>query len=244
MFDAIARRYDALNRLLSVGFDRRWRRRAVRALELAPDDRVLDVCTGTADLAIEALSAPTAQVARVLGVDFSHEMLRIARRKGGTRNLSERLHLVRGDATRLPVPDQAFGAAMVAFGIRNVVDPEQGCRELWRALVPGGRLAILEFGSPRVPGLRAAYLWYFRRVLPCIGRLVSRHSDAYAYLPASVAEFPSGDEFARLLGAAGFAEVRYERLTFGIVYLYLGRRPSEGEHPRSPAAARAAVDTS
>lgn len=221
MFDAIARRYDTLNHLLSAGLDKRWRTRAVRSLALTGRERVLDMCTGTADLAIAAATDAAGQAREVVGIDFSSEMLRHGQKKLDASGLASRIWLARGDATRVPVPDAAFDAAMVAFGIRNVIDAEQACREFRRVLKPGGRLAVLEFGSPAIPGLRALYLWYFRHVLPLVGRLVSRHSDAYTYLPASVIEFPTGEAFATILRRAGFPEVRYETLSFGIVYLYV-----------------------
>ena len=224
MFDAIARRYDTLNRVLSAGSDVRWRRRAVKALALTGTERLLDVCTGTADLAIEAATATTGHAARVVGVDFAGAMLAIGRGKIGRAGLSDRVHLVRGDATRLPVPDGSFDAATVAFGIRNVVDVDKGCRELRRVVRPGGRVAILEFGMPRVPGLGALYRSYFRHVLPRVGRLVSKHSDAYEYLPASVAEFPSGEAFADLLRGSGFSRVRVVPMAIGAVYLYVAER--------------------
>jgi demethylmenaquinone methyltransferase/2-methoxy-6-polyprenyl-1,4-benzoquinol methylase len=223
MFDAIARRYDALNHLLSAGLDKRWRRRAVRALALSGRERVLDMCTGTGDLAIEAVTASSGRAHQVVGIDFSGEMLRLARRKTLAASLSDSIQLARGDATAVPLPDGAFDAAMVAFGIRNVLDPARACDEFHRLLIPGGRLAVLEFGSPKLPGLRALYLWYFRRVLPLVGRLVSKHQDAYTYLPASVIEFPSGKAFAAMLSRAGFEDIRYETLTFGVVYLYVAR---------------------
>jgi len=160
----------------------------------------------------------------VVAIDFSHEMLRYARRKVAAAGLDERVHVARGDATAMPLPDRAFDAAMVAFGIRNVLDTAQACREFHRVLRPGGRLAILEFGSPRLPGLRTLYLWYFKRVLPLVGRMISRHSDAYTYLPASVIEFPTGDAFCAILTSAGFIQVQSRTLTFGIVYLYLAER--------------------
>lgn len=221
MFDAIARRYDTLNHLLSAGLDKRWRSRAVKALRLSGRERVLDMCTGTADLAIAAVTHADGQAREVVGIDFSSEMLRHGLKKVRAAGLDTRVRLARGDATRVPLPDGQFDAAMVAFGIRNVLDPEAGCREFRRVLGPGGRLAVLEFGAPQLPGLRALYLWYFRRVLPLVGRLVSKHSDAYTYLPASVMEFPSGDEFAAMLRRAGFASVEYQTMTFGVVYLYI-----------------------
>jgi demethylmenaquinone methyltransferase/2-methoxy-6-polyprenyl-1,4-benzoquinol methylase len=225
MFDAIARRYDTLNHLLSAGLDKRWRARAVRALALTGTERVLDMCTGTADLAIAAATDAAGRARDVIGIDFSSEMLKHGRKKLLASGLASRIWLVRGDATRVPLPDASVDAAMVAFGIRNVIDAEEACREFRRVLRPGGRLAVLEFGSPAIPGLRALYLWYFRRVLPLVGRLISRHSDAYTYLPASVIEFPTGEAFGAILRRAGFPVVRYETMSFGIVYLYVATTP-------------------
>ena len=221
MFDAIAHRYDRINRLISVGFDRRWRRRAVAALELTGAERVVDVCTGTGDMAIEAVTRPGAQAREVVGIDFAGEMLRLALQKVRAESLTTRVHIARGDATRLPLADAAFDAAMVAFGIRNVINPSAACREFARVLRPGGRLAVLEFGFPKIPGLNAAYRAYFQHVLPRVGRLVSKHRDAYSYLPASVAEFPSPDAFAQVLRQSGFSRVESRSLTAGVVYLYL-----------------------
>ncbi len=184
---------------------------------------MLDVCTGTADLAIEAVSRPSG-AAQVVGVDFAGAMLQIGLAKVRRADLADRVRLVRGDATRLPLADESFDAAMVAFGIRNVVDLSGGCRELHRVLRAGGQLAVLEFGMPRVPGLAYLYTSYFRHILPRIGRLVSRHADAYAYLPASVAEFPSDQAFADVLREAGFSSVRCVKMAMGAVYLYLARR--------------------
>ena len=225
MFDAIAHRYDQLNHLLSAGLDRRWRRRAVGALELPDGARVLDICTGTADLAIAASQQrPRPHV--VLGVDFSGEMLALGHQKVRAACLDAVIRLVRGDACRLPCPSSAVDAVTVGFGIRNVVETTRAIDEMVRVLKPGGRLAILEFGEPRLPGLRAAYLWYFRQVLPLIGRLISRHAEAYAYLPASVSAFLPPERLAALLGTGGLVDVQVHRLSLGVVYLYVGRKPS------------------
>ena len=221
MFDSIARRYDTLNHLLSVGLDKRWRARAVRELALTGNEAVLDMCTGTADLAVEAVTTSGGQARDVVGVDFAGEMLRLGLAKVRKAGLSDRIHLVRGDATNIPFADGHFDAAMVAFGIRNVLDPSRATREFARVLKPGGRLAVLEFGFPRIPGINAAYRWYFKSLLPRVGRLVSKHGDAYSYLPASVEQFPSPEAFATLLTHNGFASVRTVSLTFGIVYLYV-----------------------
>jgi demethylmenaquinone methyltransferase/2-methoxy-6-polyprenyl-1,4-benzoquinol methylase len=224
MFDAIAGRYDTLNHLLSAGFDRRWRRRAVRELRLTGRERILDLCTGTGDFAIEAASASAGAARSVVGVDFAAAMLALAAAKVRRGALSSRVQLVRGDATRVPLQTASVDAAMIAFGIRNVDDPARACAECLRVLRPGGRLVILEFGVPSMPGLRQAYGWYFRVVLPRIGRMISGHRDAYAYLPASVERFPAGEGFAAMLRGAGFRDVRAVPLTLGVVYLYVATR--------------------
>jgi demethylmenaquinone methyltransferase/2-methoxy-6-polyprenyl-1,4-benzoquinol methylase len=222
MFDAIAGRYDFLNHLLSAGIDRRWRKRAIRSLELRGHERVVDLCTGTADLALAAVDArPPA--ASVLGVDFAGEMLRVGLAKLRTRGTAP-IALVRGDATRIPVADATADAVTIGFGIRNVERTSAACDEIFRVLKPGGRLAILEFGIPRAPAIRALYLWYFNRVLPRIGQVVSRHNAAYGYLPASVGAFASPEEFVTILRRGGFAHVRAIPLTLGIVYLYTARK--------------------
>ena len=222
MFDAIAPRYDLLNHLLSAGIDQRWRARAIRTLQLTGRERLVDVCTGTADIALQASGA-----ARVVGVDFAGAMLRIGAGKVRAAGQERRITLARGEATSLPVRDGMMDAATVAFGIRNVERPELACREMARVLKPGGRLAILEFGVPRIPGVRSLYLWYFKYVLPLIGRSVSGHNAAYSYLPASVGAFPPPAEFMQVLARAGFTGVRADPLTFGIVYLYTARRGGE-----------------
>ena len=224
MFDAIAGRYDLLNHLLSAGIDRRWRRKAIGSLRLTGRERVLDLGTGTADLALAAVEADPG-AARVMGVDFAGAMLRVGLDKTRARRLTGRVALVRGDAARIPATDRSVDAVTVAFGIRNVQDTAGACREIFRVLTPGGRLAVLEFAIPTTPGVRAAYLWYFNQVLPRIGRVVSRHNAAYGYLPASVGAFATPDEFVTILRNSGFTEIKASPLTFGIVYLYTARRP-------------------
>jgi demethylmenaquinone methyltransferase / 2-methoxy-6-polyprenyl-1,4-benzoquinol methylase len=227
MFDAIAPRYDLLNHLLSAGIDRRWRAAAIKALKLTGHETLLDVCCGTADMALEGRRGrPSGRpaAARVVGVDFSGAMLALGLRKLKAAGESHRMMLIRGDAMRLPVADNSVDAVTIAFGIRNVQRPEIACAEVARALRPGGRLAILEFGVPRVPGIKPLYLWYFKHVLPRVGRAISGHGGAYSYLPASVGSFPPPAEFVQALRGVGFADVRGDPLTFGIVYLYSGVR--------------------
>ena len=223
MFDAIAGRYDFLNHLLSAGTDRRWRRRAIEALSLRGGERVLDLCTGTADLAIAARRAEPAAT-RVVGVDFAAEMLRVGLIKLARERLDDSVALVRGDATRVPAADGSVDAVTIAFGIRNVERPEEACQEIHRVLRPGGRLAMLEFAIPRIPGIRAAYLGYFRHILPYIGRLLSKNGAAYGYLPASVDAFASPADVVKILEQSGFADIQAVPLSFGIVYLYVARR--------------------
>jgi demethylmenaquinone methyltransferase/2-methoxy-6-polyprenyl-1,4-benzoquinol methylase len=221
MFDAIAGRYDLLNLVLSGGLDRHWRRAAIASLQLTGRERVLDVCTGTADVAI---GASHHGAARVVGVDFSGAMLVHGLDKIRRGRLASRIQLVRGDAMNLPVANQSVHAATIAFGIRNVMQPEVACRELFRALRPGGRLAILEFGTPRSKVFGPVYHWYSRNILPRIGRAVSRHDAAYTYLPESIGAFAYGDEFAKLLASAGFSQVEARPVMLGAVYLYTGVR--------------------
>lgn len=223
MFDRIAARYDLLNHLLSAGIDRRWRTRAVQALALTGQERVLDLCTGTADLAVAAARA-TPPAHRVIGVDLAGAMLRVASGKLRRDRLADRVRLVRGSATSIPLGSGSVDAVTVAFGIRNVEDPVDACREIHRVLSPGGRTAILEFAIPRSWFLGPLYLWYFNHVLPRVGRIVSRDASAYGYLSASVNAFRPPDEFVEMLRQSGFVDVSAVRLTFGIVFLYTARK--------------------
>jgi demethylmenaquinone methyltransferase/2-methoxy-6-polyprenyl-1,4-benzoquinol methylase len=224
MFDAIAPRYDLLNHLLSAGIDKRWRATAIRSLGLTGRETLVDVATGTGDVALEARRAGPAGAARVLGIDFAGAMLALGLGKVRAAGEDGRIVLVRGDAMRLPVATASADSVTISFGIRNVQQPEVACREMARVLRPGGRLAILEFGVPRIPGVSALYLWYFKQVLPRIGRLLSGHTGAYSYLPASVGTFPPPAEFMKILRQSGFEDVRAVPLTLGIVYLYVGRK--------------------
>ena len=221
MFDAIAPRYDFLNHLLSAGIDRRWRATAIRTLGLTGVETVVDVCCGTGDV---ALAASAAGARRVVGVDFAGGMLALGAGKVRTAGADGRIDMIRGDAMRLPVRDASADAVTVAFGIRNVQRPEVACLEMARVLKTGGRLAILEFSVPRLPGLTQLYQWYFTRVLPAIGQMISGHSAAYSYLPASVGAFPPPDAFMTILRQSGFTGVRAVSLTLGIVQLYCAEK--------------------
>src|SRR5262245_7044469 len=223
MFDGIAGRYDLLNHLLSAGIDRRWRRRAVRALQLTGGDVVLDLCTGTGDLAMATVRAVPG-AARVVGVDFSSAMLQVGHEKVQRAQLDARIHLVRGDAARIPIGDATVDAVTIAFGIRNVNDVAAVCHEMARVLRPRGRLAILEFAVPEIPVIGPAYLWYLHRVLPRIGQAISGSREAYGYLSASIDAFASPSELVKTLQQSGFADISTVRLTIGSVCLYIAVR--------------------
>ena len=223
MFDAIARRYDLLNHVLSFGIDVYWRRRAVEELEDVAPGRVLDAATGTGDLAIEALSlAPD----EVVGVDIAEEMLRVGREKVRRRGLEDSIILQQGDSEALPFEDRRFDAVMVAFGVRNFEHLQQGLEEFYRVLRPGGRVVVLEFSHPATFPIKQLYGIYSRHVLPRIGAALSRDAGAYRYLPESVAAFPDGEEFLDRLREAGFTSCHWRPLTFGIASLYTGHVPA------------------
>jgi demethylmenaquinone methyltransferase/2-methoxy-6-polyprenyl-1,4-benzoquinol methylase len=224
MFDAIADRYDLLNHLLSAGLDMAWRRKAIGALALTGREVVLDVCTGTADLAIAAATGRR-RAKRVIGVDFSGAMLQIAKAKVARLTGASAISVVRGDATRIPLADASVDAGTIAFGIRNVERPAAACREMARVLRPGGRLVVLEFSLPPTAIVRGAYLWYFRNILPLVGRMISKHPTAYTYLPDSVQTFASPEAFLAEQRGAGFCTVRATPLTFGVVQMFVAVKP-------------------
>lgn len=219
MFSAIAPRYDLLNHLLSFNIDRRWRKLAVDRLgwETAPEGTYLDLCAGTLDLAAELASRPGFR-GRVVGADFAVPMLRLGTDKAGG------MRPVGADALELPFPDATFSGCTVGFGVRNLTDIDAGLAEIARVLRPGSRFVVLEFATPTVPAIRSLYLFYFRRVLPLIGRMISKHMSAYSYLPASVDRFPNPEELGGRISRRGFHDVSFERLTLGVAALHAGTR--------------------
>lgn len=221
MFDAIAPRYDLLNRVLSLGIDRRWRKKAINLLREDQPKRILDVATGTADLALASLSL---NPDRVVGIDISEEMLSIGREKIKALGLNDRIMLRRGDAEKLPFSDAQFDAALVAFGVRNFENLDKGLAEIRRVLRPGASLVVLEFSRPQHFPVKQAYQLYSHHILPRIGSLVSRDRGAYQYLPDSVAAFPSGKGFLERMDDVGYTDLSWKPLTFGIASLYKGRR--------------------
>lgn len=222
MFSDIAPRYDLLNRLLSCGRDRYWRKRAVSCLAPKAGQSFLDIATGTADVAIEIAHQCPNRSAQVVGMDFSEKMLELARQKIDSLDMAGAIQLEAGSAESLPFKDNSFDGTTTAFGVRNFSDVEISLREMHRVLVPGGQCVILEFALPRNSVLNFLYRFYFESLLPRVGRLVSRHPDAYTYLPESVAAFPVREKFSSLMQNAGFSNVTFKELTFGVVILYTG----------------------
>lgn len=222
MFDSIAPAYDFMNRAMTMGIDRLWRHKAVRLLRDCQHDDILDIATGTGDLAIAMARA--LPEARITGVDLSPEMLAVARHKVSERGLAERIRLEEGDAEQLALPSAEADTVTVAFGVRNFDSPERGLSELHRLLRPGGRIVVLEFSQPRNRLFGALYRWYSFRLLPFIGGLVSREKRAYEYLPASVSAFPSGEAFLALLRQAGFTACQARSLSGGIAHIYIGTK--------------------
>jgi len=217
MFEGVAPRYDLVNRILSLGIDRSWRRRVVEALGLGAEHVVLDLCCGTGDLALEI-----AGHARCVACDFTWNMLTRAQAKSA--NSETPLRLAAADALSLPFPDETFDATTVAFGLRNLADMDRGLREMRRVLRPGGTLAILEFSHPQSFWLRGPYRFYLNVILPRMGDLLSRKGEAYRYLAESIRGFPEPDTLVGMMGTAGLREVSYRRLTGGIVAIHRGTK--------------------
>ena len=224
MFGEIAPQYDRMNHLLSMNVDRYWRWRTVRKLAPQPGDKVLDVCTGTGDLAIAFEKYGKGQL-EITATDFCPEMLEVGKQKIAANSV---IKFQEADAQQLPFPDQSFDFVTVAFGLRNVSDTDQGLSELQRVCRAGGKVAVLEFSTPRRWPIKPAYQWYFRNVLPRIGqRFAKNNSEAYEYLPTSVGEFPDYELLVERMELAGLEQVKFFPLTFGIATLYIGHKPSD-----------------
>lgn len=221
MFDRIAPRYDFLNHLLSLGIDRTWRKRLMKILKAHQPQHILDVATGTADL---ALAARELNPVHITGIDISEKMLSIARNKIRQSEASSVIRVESGDAENLRFTDHAFDTVMVAFGVRNFANLKTGLCEMYRVLKPGGLLLVLEFAHPARFPVKQLYSFYFHRILPLIGKIVSKDNSAYRYLPQSVDAFPSGNDFLRELANCGFIQTKFTNLTFGIAAIYEGRK--------------------
>jgi demethylmenaquinone methyltransferase/2-methoxy-6-polyprenyl-1,4-benzoquinol methylase len=226
MFGQIARRYDFLNHLLSLGIDRYWRGKTVRLVRPDGSLPILDNCTGTGDLALAYHRAARGRTP-IVATDFCHEMLVIGREKACHAGAASRITFLEADAQFLPLPDGVFQIVCVAFGLRNVADTDRGLAEMARVCAPGGRVAVLEFSTPKRQPFKTMYGLYFRHLLPRVGGWFARNSaEAYEYLPTSVGEFPQGEALSARMAAAGLTDLRRYPLTFGIATLYVGAKPN------------------
>jgi demethylmenaquinone methyltransferase/2-methoxy-6-polyprenyl-1,4-benzoquinol methylase len=221
MFNNISHRYDFLNHLLSLGIDKLWRRSAIRFLNPLKPEYILDVATGTGDFAIQSLAL---NPEKVTGVDISEGMLSVGRKKLEKLKLTHKIELLTGDSENLQFPENTFDAVTVGFGVRNFEDLERGLAEIRRVLRPGAMLVVLEFSRPRKFPMRQLYNFYFKNILPGLGRLISSDDSAYTYLPESVEAFPDGTDFEKILKKVGFKETACKPLTFGISSIYTARK--------------------
>lgn len=223
MFDGIAPRYDLLNHLLSLNIDQQWRKRVVKMVP-ATHGPILDLCTGTGDLALEYHRVNKGRI-KIIGADFAGQMLERAVKKTAKKHAEAQIQYVQADAQFLPFPDNSFEVVTVSFGLRNVTDPMKGLAEMVRVCQPGGKVAILEFSKPRHWILGRLYRGYFRYLLPVVGQLFSKSDEnAYNYLPASVMNFPDGEELAEKMRSSGLQDVSFTPFTFGIATLYIGTK--------------------
>lgn len=222
MFDNISPTYDFLNHFLSFGIDVIWRKKAIRALQTIQPQQLLDVATGTGDFALEAIK--TLKPAKVIGVDISRGMLDVAKDKIAKKGLEGQFEVLLGDSENLPFPQHTFDAVTVAFGVRNFENLEKGLADICRVLKPGGKAVILEFSKPKKFPIKQLYGFYSHRVLPFIGKVFSKDSRAYTYLPESVAQFPDGKDFTDILSRVGFSETACRPQTFGICTIYIGTK--------------------
>lgn len=221
MFDNISGRYDFLNHFLSLGIDKAWRKKAVRLLEPCKPKVILDVATGTGDFALQSL---TLNPEKIIGVDISEGMLDVGRKKMSDRGLSKIIEMRSGDSENLPFSDNNFDAVTVGFGVRNFENLSKGLLEIYRVMKPGGILVVLEFSRPRRFPFKQVYNFYFKTILPKIGRWISRDKAAYTYLPESVEAFPDGNDFITILSSTGFKNTACKPLTFGISSIYTAQK--------------------
>ncbi|QGY43103.1 bifunctional demethylmenaquinone methyltransferase/2-methoxy-6-polyprenyl-1,4-benzoquinol methylase UbiE [Maribellus comscasis] len=217
MFDNISPKYDLLNHLLSANIDKIWRKKAVNRLRSSNPNRIIDIATGTGDFAVEATKIKNS---KVTGIDISEGMLEVGRKKIQKKNLTQRIEFIKADSENLPFSDNTFDAALVGFGVRNFENLEKGLREISRVLKPGGAFVVLEFSKPRKSPFKEIYYFYFTKILPALGKIVSKDNRAYTYLPESVNEFPDGDNFLMILNKVGFNDAKAFPQTFGIATIY------------------------
>jgi len=219
MFDNISHKYDFLNHFLSLGIDIRWRKKAIKLLKEIQPKQILDIATGTGDFAIESLKL---NPDHVTGVDISEGMLNVGREKLKKRKLDDRITLTSGDSENLPFEDNKFDAIIVAFGVRNFENLEKGLTEMNRVLRPGGKVVVLEFSKPKSFPFKQLYNFYFKNILPTLGKTISKDNAAYTYLPESVKSFPDGKDFTAILDKIGFKNTECKPLTLGISSIYTG----------------------
>ncbi len=222
MFNNISKTYDFLNHFMSLGIDIIWRKKAIAELKKDAPQLILDVATGTGDFAIEAINMLRPQ--KIIGVDISEGMLDIARRKIEQRGLQDVFEVQMGDSEKLLFEDNTFDAVTVAYGVRNYENLEKGISDMLRVLKPGGKIVILEFSKPQVFPVKQLYNFYFNSVTPSIGKLFSKNNHAYKYLPQSVAAFPDGKDFVKLMAKCGYKNAKYRTLLFGISSIYIGSK--------------------
>lgn len=219
MFDNISHKYDFLNHFLSLGIDIRWRKKAIKLLKEIEPKQILDIATGTGDFAIESLKL---NPDHVIGVDISEGMLNVGREKLKKRKLDDKITLTSGDSENLPFEDNKFDAIIVAFGVRNFENLEKGLSEMFRVLRPGGKVVVLEFSKPKRFPFKQLYNFYFKNILPTLGKTISKDNAAYTYLPESVRSFPDGKDFTSILDKLGFKDTVCKPLTLGISSIYTG----------------------
>ncbi len=222
MFDNISHRYDFLNHLLSFNIDRLWRRKAVKLLRPYAPEKILDAATGTADFAIAAAKL---NPEKITGIDISEGMLEAGRKKIEKKGLNNQIELIKADSENIPFDDNMFDSAIVGFGVRNFENLERGLREIKRVLMPGGVFVVLEFSIPKNRLFRTLYFFYFLKLVPWLGRLISKDKDAYSYLPESVRAFPDGERFVAVLEKSGFEKCKIVSLTLGIATIYISEKP-------------------
>ncbi|MBK7139070.1 MAG: bifunctional demethylmenaquinone methyltransferase/2-methoxy-6-polyprenyl-1,4-benzoquinol methylase UbiE [Bacteroidetes bacterium] len=221
MFDAIAPKYDLLNRILSLGIDISWRKRVIQIIKKENSKFILDIATGTGDLAIALAKTDTT---KIIGLDLSEQMLSFGREKIKNNHLDSKIEMIKGDSEHLEFPDNHFDAVTAAFGVRNFGNLNKGLAEMYRVTKKDGNLVILEFSKPSNKFFKTIYYFYFCYVLPFIGKLISKDSRAYTYLPESVEAFPSGNEFVKILEEIGFKTIKWIPLTFGISSIYWAKK--------------------
>jgi len=225
-FNSIAKRYDLMNTLMSFGLDKGWRKKVVQTVEARPGMKIVDICCGTAQLSLE-LAMAVGEEGKVTGLDFSENMLAIARENLADSPYASRIELIQGDAMNLPFADNSFDGATVGWGLRNLPDLEKGIKEMIRVVKPGSMVVSLDMAKPTMPGFKQAYWLYFEKLVPLMGKLWAGKAKAYQYLHDSAVEFPAQQELAKIFARCGLKETRYQNLAGGVVAIVSGRKPQD-----------------